>query len=181
MIMSPGVRKVVLAGHIALSVGWVGAVAAYVAALTSQNAQTLRVAYVGMDLIARNVIVPLALVALLTGLVVSLGTKWGLIRYWWVLISFLLTVFATVVLLSETRTISHYATVAADPATSIGDLRALGSTLPHSVGGMLVLLVVLFLNVLKPQGLTAYGWRKKRQERARLVRRTLTASSAESD
>jgi uncharacterized membrane protein len=165
MIMTPRLRKFVLAVHITLAVGWIGAVAGYialdVAAATSQDAQTLRAAYLAMELIAWYVIVPLALASLLTGLVMSLGTKWGLFRHYWVLISLLLTIIATVVLLVETQTISYFADIAADPTTSSDDLRALGSTLVHSVGGTVVLLVIVVLNVYKPRGMTRYGWRKQ--------------------
>ena len=169
MTMAPRLRKFALAAHIAFSVGWIGAVAGYialdVAAATSQDAQTLRAAYLAMGLIAWYAIVPLALASLLTELFMSLGTKWGLFRHYWVLISLLLTIFATVVLLMETRTIGYFADVAADPTTSGGDLRALGSTLVHSVGGTGVLLVILVLNVYKPRGMTRYGWRKRGQQR----------------
>ncbi len=169
MIMTPRLRKFALAVHLTFSVGWIGAVAGYialdVAAATSQDAQTLRAAYLAMELIAWYVIVPLALASLLTGLVMSLGTKWGLFRHYWVLISLLLTIIATVVLLVETQTISYFADIAADPTTSSDDLRALGSTLVHSVGGTVVLLVILVLNVYKPRGMTRYGWRKQQEER----------------
>lgn len=169
MIMSPGLRKFALAAHLTLSVGWIGAVAAYialdVAAVTSQDAQTLRAAYLGMELIAGSVIVPLAIASLLTGLVMSVGTKWGLFRHYWVLISLVLTIVATVVLVAETQTISYLAAIAADPTTSTDDLRSLGSTLAHSVGGTVVLLVIVVLNVYKPRGVTPYGWRKVREER----------------
>jgi hypothetical protein len=169
MIMTPRLRKFALAVHITLAVGWIGAVAGYialdVAAATSWDAQTLRAAYLAMELIAWYVIVPLALASLLTGLVMALGTKWGLFRHYWVLISLLLTIIATVVLLVETQTISYFADIAADPTTSSDDLRALGSTLVHSVGGTVVLLVILVLNVYKPRGMTRYGWRKQHEER----------------
>jgi hypothetical protein len=174
--MSPGLRKFALAVHLTFSVGWIGAVAAYmtldVAAASSHDTQTLRAAYLGMELIARNVIVPLAFAALLTGLVISLGTTWGLFRHYWVLISFLLTMIATVVLLVETQTIGHFADIASDPATSDDDLRALGSTLLHSIGGTIVLLVILVLNLYKPRGMTPYGWRKQLKERTREEERT---------
>jgi len=166
--MTPRLRKFALAVHIALSVGWIGAVAGYIAldlaAATSQDAGTLRAAYFAMELIAWYVIVPLALASLLTGLVMSLGTKWGLFRYYWTLISLLLAIVATVVLLVETQTISYFADVAADPTTSNEDLRALGSTMVHSVGGTVVLLVILVLNVYKPRGMTRYGWRKQNEQ-----------------
>jgi hypothetical protein len=165
MIMAPPLRKFALAVHIAFSVGWIGAVASYialdVAAAASRNAETLRACYLAMEVIAWYVIVPLAGASLLTGLIMSLGTRWGLFRYYWVLISLFLTIFAIVVLLVETRTIGHYALIAADPATSGEELRALGSTLVHSVGGTIVLLVIVVLNVYKPRGMTRYGWRKQ--------------------
>ncbi len=169
MTTRPRLRKFALAAHITLAVGWIGAVAGYIgldiAAATSKDAQTLRAAYLAMELIAWYVIVPLALASLLTGLVMSLGTKWGLFRHYWVLISLLLTIIATVVLLVETQTISYFADIATDPTTSGEDLRGLGSTLVHSVGGEVVLLVILVLNVYKPRGMTRYGWRKQHERR----------------
>jgi len=180
--MSPDVRKFALAVHLTVSVGWIGAVGAYivldVATATSQDAQVLRAAYLGMASIARYVIVPLALASLLTGLVMALGTRWGLFRYWWVLISLLLTLFATVVLLLETPTIDALAIAAADPAASGEDLHALGSTLVHSVGGTVALLVILVLNVYKPSGMTSYGWRKQEEERRALSRRSASSADA---
>jgi hypothetical protein len=171
MTMAPGLRKFVLSAHITVSVGWIGAVMAYIAldlwGARARDGEALRSAYLGMDLIARNVIVPLALASVLTGLVVSLATKWGLFRHYWVAISFVMTVIATVVLLIETRTIGALAEIAADPTTSVEVLRALPSTLVHSIGGTVVLLVVLVLNMYKPQGMTRYGWRKQQQERLR--------------
>jgi DMSO/TMAO reductase YedYZ heme-binding membrane subunit len=130
-----------------------------------QEAETLRACYLAMGLITWYVIVPLALASLLTGLIMSLGTRWGLFRHYWVLISLLLTVIATVVLLMETQTIGYFATIAADPAASGDDLRSLGGTLVHSVGGTVVLLVILVLNVYKPRGMTRYGWRKQQAEK----------------
>ena len=169
MTMAPRIRKLALSVHLALSVGWIGAVAAYlaldVAAATSHDGPTLQAAYLGMDLIAGSVIVPLAVASLLTGLVMSLGTRWGLFRHWWVLISLLLTVLATIVLVVETGTVRSFAAVAADPMASSDDLRGLGSTLVHSIGGTVVLLVILVLNMYKPRGLTPYGWRMQRAER----------------
>jgi hypothetical protein len=170
MLMSPGVRKFALAVHLTVSVGWLGAVAAYVALditnATSQDVAALRAAYVGMESIASFVIVPLALASFVTGLIMSLGTKWGLFRHYWVVISFALTTIAAIVLLVETQVIRSLADMATDPTISPNELRAMPSTLPHSTGGTAVLLVILVLNIYKPQGLTRYGWR--RQQRSQL-------------
>ena len=164
--MSPGVRKLALTIHVAISVGWLGAVAAYMAlditVATAEDAEVLRGAYLSMDLIAGKVIVPFALASLVSGIVMSLGTKWGLFRHYWVLISFALTIVAVGVLLVETQVISDLASVAASAGTSDDELRALGNTLAHSIGGTLVILIVLMLNMYKPRGLTPYGWRKSR-------------------
>jgi hypothetical protein len=62
------------------------------------------------------------------------------------------------------------AEMAADRTMSGDDLRALSSTLGHSVGGTVVLLVILVLNVYKPQGMTRYGWRKQQEQRRDLQR-----------
>jgi len=172
--MNPGLRKLALTAHLAVSIGWIGAVAAYltldVTVATSEDPQSLRAAWIGMGSITSRAIVPLAVASLVTGLIMSLGTKWRLFRHWWVLISFLLTTFATVVLLSETGHIGHTAAMAADPTTSDDELRALPNTLLHSVGGMVVLLIVQVLNTYKPRGLTRHGWRKQQEERRAALR-----------
>ena len=52
-----------------------------------------------MQIIANAVIVPLALAALVTGVVSALGTTWGLLRHYWVVTKLVVVVIATVVLL----------------------------------------------------------------------------------
>jgi len=81
-------------------------------------------------------------------------------------ISLVLTTLATAALLAETATISYLAGRASDPRTSVSELTSLGGTLVHSMGGLLMLLGILVLNVYKPKGLTPYGFRKQQQERS---------------
>ncbi len=179
MTMPPRLRKFALAAHLTASVGWLGAVVAYLildlSVATSEDPQVVRAAWIAMGQVTASAIVPLAVAALATGLVISLGTKWGLFRHWWVLISLLLTVVALLVLLSEAGLIGRMAGIAADPTTSGDALLALPSTLPHSVGGLIVLLVIQTLNVYKPQGLTPHGWRKQQEERERREPRPVVA------
>jgi hypothetical protein len=162
MTMPPGVRKLALTVHLTSSVGWIGAVLAYlalgVAAVTSSDTQTVRAAWTAMDVTGWWVIVPLALAAVVTGLVMSLGTRWGLFRHYWTVISLALTVVCTVVLVLHMPTVSMMARLAqnADGA----DLRALGGDLFHPSVGLLLLLTIAVLNVYKPAGVTPYGWRK---------------------
>lgn len=163
--IGPWLRKATLAIHIACSIGWLGAVAAYIVldatAATSQDEMTLRAACISMGLMIWWAIVPLAFAALLTGVVTSLVTPWGLFRHWWTFISLLLTVGATVILLLHTQEIAHRAAMAADPATTADVLRGLGNTLTKSAGGVAVLSLITILNVFKPKGLTSYGRRKQ--------------------
>jgi len=170
MTMTPALRKFALTAHVTSSVGWLGAVAAFlvlaVAGLTSQDAQMVRAAYLAMELIAWFVIVPLAFASLLTGLVQSLGTQWGLFRNYWVLVKFVLTILATIVLLLQTGSISYMAGVAAETTLSRSDLReARISLVVHAGGGLLVLVVPMILSVYKPQGMTRYGRRKQHERR----------------
>ncbi len=169
MNMTPGVRKLALATHLTVAVGWLGAVAAYVAldaaVATSQDSGLVRGAWLAMGVVVTWAIVPLAVASLASGVVISLGTKWGLFRHWWVLISFLLTCVATLVLLSEASVVTRSAALAANPFVSDEQLLSLPPTLPHSVGGLVVLLVIQVLNVYKPKGMTPYGWRKYDEQR----------------
>jgi hypothetical protein len=165
--MKPGVRKFALSAHLTFSGGWIGAVLAYltlgVIAVTSPDVQTVRAAWTAMELIGWYVIVPLALASLVTGLVMALATKWGLFRHYWVLISFALTVLATVVLLLHMPTVSSMAEIAQEAEGA--RLERLGGDLGHPGIGLVVLLVIQVLNLYKPPGMTRYGWRKQEEKR----------------
>ena len=166
MTMTLRLRKLALTAHITFSVGWLGAVVAYLAlaivGLTSRDAQMVRAAYLSMELIGWFVIVPFSLAALLTGLVQSLGTQWGLFRHYWILVKFLLTTGATIVLLRHMQAVSRMSGVAAETTLSSADFRALRIQLVvHAAGGLLVLLAATTLSVYKPWGMTPYGRRKQ--------------------
>lgn len=169
LMMGPRLRKLVLTTHIAVSIGWIGAVAAFLAlailGLNSKDDQMVRAAYLAMAPIARFVIVPLALTALLSGIIQGLATPWGLFRHRWVLVKLLLTTIATVVLLLKMPLIGYAARQAALTSYPIANLRAAGSELLiHSAGGLVVLLMVTTVSVYKPWGLTQYGRRKLREQ-----------------
>ncbi len=168
MTMTVGLRKFALTAHVTSSVSLLGSIAAFlalaIAGLASQDMKMVRAAYLAMELIARFAIVPLALASLLTGLIQSLGTPWGLFRHYWVVVKLLLTVFAIVVLLVKMELIGYAARLAAETTFFRADLRAAGIQLVvHAAGGLLVLLVPAILSVYKPPGMTRYGQRKQYQ------------------
>jgi hypothetical protein len=126
MTMTPSLRKLALTAHVTSSVGWLGAVGGFlalaVAGLTSQDARMVRASYLAMELTASVVIVPLSLASLLTGLVESLGTAWGLFRHYWVLAKLLITVFATILLLVHMQPIGHLAAVVTETTLAVANL-----------------------------------------------------------
>src|SRR5438874_1093038 len=174
--MTPTLRKLTITTHVAFSVGWLGAVAAFLVlsfvGLTSHDAEVVRGAYLSMDLISRFVIIPLCFAALITGLLQALGTPWGLFRYYWIVMKFGLAVFATIALLI------HQFAVMAEAAKRVSgaaaetlfstDFGALKTELVRAPSlSILLLLVATTLGVYKPWGLTRYG-RGKRQEQRKV-------------
>jgi hypothetical protein len=161
---TPGLRKFTLLAHITSSVGWFGAVIPYLAlavlGLTSHDAQIERASLISMELIGWYVIVPFGLAALLSGLVQSLGTQWGLFRHWWILAKLLLTIFAVVVLFRHMEDVSRVARIVKETALPAVNFRP---ELIHAGGGLLVLLAAMTLSVIKPWGMTPYGRRQTSQ------------------
>jgi uncharacterized membrane protein len=125
MALPPRLRKLALTAHVIASVGWLGAVIAFlnlsVTGLTSQDPQTVRGAYLVMERTGWAVLVPLSLASLLTGLISSLGSTWGLFRHYWVLFKLAINLVATIVLLLYTQTLAYLADVAAErPCPVVG-------------------------------------------------------------
>lgn len=181
MMMSPGLRRVTLTTHLTSSVGWVGAVIAFLAlaviGLTSSDERTVRGAYLVMAPAAWFVLVPLAHPSLLSGVALSLGTTWGLLRHYWVVLKLLITVFATVILLIYMGTFRQMAGIAADPLVDPGVVRN-ASPMVHAILALILLLMATVLGVYKPLGTTPYGRRKQDEERQVCVAPTLARQTA---
>ncbi|MGD9527440.1 MAG: DUF2269 domain-containing protein [Pseudonocardia sp.] len=170
--MPAGVRKLALTLHVASSVGWLGAVLAFltlaVQGLTSDDAPLVRSIYVALAPMTWFALVPLSLAALVTGLVQSLGTDWGLVRHYWVLIKFVVTVFVVVVLLQQLEPIAFLAQEAAAGRLGPSEFRIERiSLVVHSGGGLAVLLLPLVLSIYKPRRRTRYGRKRSPATSAR--------------
>lgn len=171
MQLPAGGRKAALTVHVVTSVGWLGAVAAFLAlafaAVRSDDAATVRALYIAMEVMGFSLLLPLSLASLASGLLQSLGTSWGLFRHYWVIVKLAISIIATAVLLLYTSTLRLLGDAAASP--SLADDRAVlpsSSPVLHSGAAVVVLLVAAGLSVYKPKGLTRYGWRKQQQRRA---------------
>lgn len=120
-----------------------------------------------MHLTTWFVIVPLSLAALITGLIDSFGTQWGLFRHYWVVMKLLLTVLATIILLVHTQPIDRVAEVAARIDLASSDLRQLRLQLVgDAAAALFVLLVTTTLSVYRPWGMTPYGIRRESEATA---------------
>jgi len=161
MIMAPRLSKLILTAHITFSVAWSGTVAAFlvlsIAGLVG-NEQIVRACYIGMDLIAWFVIIPFCLCSLLTGLIQSLGTQWGLFKHYWIVVKLVLTVIATIVLLVHMQPISYLSKIALDSPLTLSQLRGLRIQLIADAGAaMFVLLATTTISVYKPWGKIQLG------------------------
>jgi hypothetical protein len=161
--MKPTLCRVLLTAHIVFSVGWIGAVAAFLAlnivALTTSAPELSRSMYAAMNVTGLYVIVPASLLTVVTGIVQGLYTQWGLFRHRWVLVKLVLGLLATIALLMHqfdaVRTAAHHAASGMDP-------RPFGVQLVADAAvASVLLLVATILSVFKPWGLTRYGQRQR--------------------
>ena len=167
-MMTAGLRKLTFATHIAASLGWAGAVLVFLAlaaiGMTSDHEVVVRGAYLLMAPAAWFVLVPLAHASLITGIVLSLATTWGLFQHYWVVSKLALTAFATAILMVYMGTFRQMAGVAADLMVDIAAVRN-ASPLIHSVLAFVVLMAATVLGVYKPCRMTVYGKRKRQDRR----------------
>ncbi|MFF5218411.1 DUF2269 domain-containing protein [Micromonospora sp. NPDC000442] len=152
--------------HAVTSLGWLGAVVVFLvlalAALRGDDPLVMRAACLAMDLAVRFAIVPLAVASLLSGVVSSLVSPWGLVRHWWVLIKLAIVVVATAVLIMQVEPVAALAdaTVASPPTADGMQWReAVVSLVVHAVGGLVILLTATVLAIYKPRGATGFAAR----------------------
>jgi hypothetical protein len=164
MAFAPALRRFTFTTHVTSSVGWLGAVFVFLAlaaiGLTSQEERTVRGVYLVMAPAAWFVLVPLAHAALFSGVALSLGTPWGLIRHYWVALKLVITAFSTVILMIYMGTFRQMADLAADPVAELGLVRN-PSPLLHAILALMLLLGATVLAIYKPFALTPYGTRQQ--------------------
>ncbi|MFE6621190.1 DUF2269 domain-containing protein [Streptomyces sp. NPDC057740] len=158
--LSRPLRRAALVVHVIASAGWlgltVGLLALAVAAVTTGSAVTVEASVRAMKLFADWLLLPVAFLTLVSGLVLALGTQWGLARYRWVYVKFWLTLATTAATAFALRP-GLGANVAAVAA---------GGPLPDATGLMMGPIVSLsayvfmtVISVLKPWGPTRRGRR----------------------
>jgi hypothetical protein len=161
--MPPGLRRFALLVHIGASVGWFGAVVAFLAlaaiGVLSTDEELARSAYLVMEPVGWFVVVPLNVASLLSGLVSSLGSAWGLFRHYWVIAKLVLNVVATILLLLYMQTLGNLAVLVRQGAFETEHGLRDPSPLLHTGGAIALLIAAMVLAVYKPRGTTAFAHR----------------------
>lgn len=145
------VHKLALTAHILGSVGWFGIallVAFCAVAAASTNDSALSEALLRTIETAPWLSIPVGLIAVSTGVVLSLGTTWGLVRHWWVVAKILIAVAVIVTDALVVGSAAHQAVVNGNAPSELYD-----PTIAHVV----VLAVATLLSVLKPRGRTPWN------------------------
>ncbi|TXS55950.1 DUF2269 family protein [Streptomyces sp. t39] len=176
-------RRGVLAIHVTASAGWLGLTLGLLAlaltALSSGSPSAAEASYRSMKVFTDWLVLPIALVTLLSGLVLSLGTPWGLARHRWVVAKFWLTLATTVASVVLLRPGVDRAAAAAVSGLPVPEPRDLVMGPAVSLAAYVFMTVV---SLLKPWGPTRRGRRLRSASRrtpgsrkgvdARSVRRT---------
>jgi hypothetical protein len=161
-MLSKNLRKLFLTLHVCASVGWIGAVAAFlilsIAGIQSTVDLVVRSSFISMDLVARFLIVPLSFASLVTGLIVSIGTQWGLIKHYWIIFKFIITVLCVAILqlhMGPIKTLAQHATTGTIHMDSLEQMKI--ELLVKTAAAILALLITLILSVYKPKGITRFA------------------------
>lgn len=168
--ISQRLRKFFLTLHIGTSVGWLGAAIAMlvlITALVTEDSGLRNAAYTFMHIYDLAIMIPLGYLTFLTGIVLSLGTNWGLFKYYWIATKFVLT---TAVLIFAGIFTQNWVREAITNTTGGGDIGVLGVQLvANAVAFTIVFWTTTSLSVYKPWGKIRDD-RRKRTNRAVPIR-----------
>jgi hypothetical protein len=155
-------RRALLVVHVAASAAWLGLTLGLLAlaltAATTESAPMIEAACRSMKVFTDWLVIPVALLTLLSGLVLSLGTKWGLARHHWVLTKFwltLVTITASVFALRPGVNAAVETVASGSPPADPLDL-VMGPVVSFSA-----YVFMTVISVLKPWGLTRRGRRMR--------------------
>jgi hypothetical protein len=167
--LPPVARKAVMVLHAICGIGWMGVdIAVFVLLMTARTTNDPALAISGFNAIRMIVpiaVPPLSLGILVTGLMLGLGTRWGLLRYWWVLIKLILSLIMTVlVFVSLVPGVTSIAVLSATNLSANAVRASLGS-LPNQlmfppIVSFLMLGVAAVLSIFRPWRRTPWSrWR----------------------
>jgi uncharacterized membrane protein len=155
--LGAGTRKSVLVLHVASAGVWLGidvvmAVIVFTALLTD-DARTKALSFQALELFVLWPLLATGLVCLITGVVLGLGSKYGLIRYWWVAAKLALNLVLTALVLVALRPEVSEAARQARQFLAGGPVSlAVGDLIFPPIVSPTVVLIAMVLAVFKPWG-----------------------------
>lgn len=160
LLASRGFRRTVIAAHVIFSVGWLGVtigdLTLGVTALVTDRPELQHAVFRVLVVLGELVLIPLSLLAFLSGVALSLITKWGLVRYWWVLAKLVLTTIALVLIpFSLVPGYAAYsAVVDATPPDQLADIGSSGvsALLGSGCVSLTMYTTCTVLSIFKPWG-----------------------------
>ncbi|MGH3342410.1 MAG: DUF2269 family protein [Carbonactinosporaceae bacterium] len=166
MSYSRRTRRFVLLLHVLSSVSWIGVdlvigVLSFTG-LTTGDPRTMATAYTALHMFCVPLLLTLGLLSLGTGVLLSLGTRYGLVRYWWVAVKLVITIVLTALVIFALRpTLIDGAAESAVVDATLPErleLVRMNMIFPPLVSTS-ALLFTAWLGVYKPWGPTRYGRR----------------------
>ncbi|MBK1785765.1 hypothetical protein [Prauserella cavernicola] len=155
-------RKWLLFVHVVSSVGWIGIEACLltlgIVGVSSGDDAVTSGAYVIAGVLGGTFYFPVSMVALISGLLLGIGTKWGLLRYHWVLAKLVLTI--ALYLGGNLLVVPRFVAAGEAVANGDGPGDAQGLLISAMTAGLVLLLVATLLSVFTPGGRTP--WFRKR-------------------
>ncbi|MEW2354628.1 hypothetical protein [Spirillospora sp. NPDC029432] len=162
--LSPRVRKSVLVVHVTTSVAWLGIITVQgslgITAVTAGDAGTARALFTAMLVIDGTFLGPAAFCALFTGIVLAAGTRWGLLRRWWVAAKFAAMLVLMVLPVIAWQDVPIDGLALAEEGRPVTEIRAmLGATPYLAMISPALAVSAVVLSITKPWGPTPLGRR----------------------
>jgi hypothetical protein len=158
--MTTRISKLLLTSHVSTSVGWLGAVAAFIAVATvclSASIPAARSLYPGLQVIAWYVIIPFCFASLLTGVLQAALTPWGLFRHYWIIVKLFLTVVMTALLILHLNPINYLAGLAVNTGNTINESATIVDLIIKAGAAAIGLVVITAISIYKPWGAIKRG------------------------
>jgi uncharacterized membrane protein len=164
--LSRPARRAFLAVHVSASASWLGLTLGLltlgITATTTGSAVTVEACVRAMKLFADWLLLPVACLTLLSGLVLSLGTPWGLARHRWVCTKFWLTLATTTATAFALRPGVNSAVAAVAAGAPLPDT---GDVLFGPSVSLSAYVFMTVISILKPWGPTRRGRRLRASTR----------------
>jgi hypothetical protein len=147
----------VLLVHIASAGAWLGidvvmAVLVF-SALVSDDEQTKALAFRALELVAVGPLLAFGLLCLLSGVLLGLGSRYGLLRYWWVVAKLVLNLVLTgLVLVALAPEVATHADLARQFDAGVPVPLEVGQLIFPPIVSPTALLVAMVLAIFKPWG-----------------------------